>query len=627
MSQRLAGKTAFLTAAGAGIGRATAIAFAREGARVIATDLKPELMDNLRGIPGIEIEKLDALDAAAIADAAVRHPDVDVLFNAAGGRNYFENCSFVHLTPSEPVVRWAAACDLWNDFTKCWLGGVVGLGGAALPGASARFIDCDGVDSTYSITSGNWTVRIENAFRIGQVEHTTGELIMHDVKEFTGSSANSITSTANVGGKNRLLLNTLNLRRPNGTYKPINKTGNCEFILNKIIRNGADVLNGQPVHLGSFSGDDASNVRVDGASTVTVLPMDDVVLLAAAGPRTATLPTGTAGKRLVIKDVAGTASTANITIIAPTDIDDASTAIIDVNYGYLEVVWGNGKWNVLRDKDSAGGPSQPTPTRFPLMVGGPLVFDLATRFKTNLSQFIIDNNYSLPPALWNINYGTLGDPAPAGLQPGDVTRWVGGFTRIEAVDGVRLISGKTRPLVNEEGLCINRMGGTAEITYIGDVLYTGDPTPTHTYMVTGDVGAFWPVPIGDPVLQGRGFIRNTTGAEAFTFRDWFYFDVDVPEQFDYDTNAGRAGRTWYVSVISPDITDFKVIWWSNDATPGTEVVAAGGTATFFPPSGTRCWFVVTAVDSTVSGSTRRPGAVSVGNDIAFTYRVEVVVNS
>jgi len=84
MSQRLAGKTAFLTAAGAGIGRATAIAFAREGARVIATDLKPELMDDLRSIPGIEIEQLDALDAAAIADAAVRHPDVDVLFNAAG---------------------------------------------------------------------------------------------------------------------------------------------------------------------------------------------------------------------------------------------------------------------------------------------------------------------------------------------------------------------------------------------------------------------------------------------------------------------------------------------------------------------------------------------------------------
>jgi 2-keto-3-deoxy-L-fuconate dehydrogenase len=84
MSQRLAGKTAFVTAAGQGIGRATAEAFAREGAQVIATDLKVELLAGLAGQPGIRVEKLDALDAAAIADAARRHPGVDILFNAAG---------------------------------------------------------------------------------------------------------------------------------------------------------------------------------------------------------------------------------------------------------------------------------------------------------------------------------------------------------------------------------------------------------------------------------------------------------------------------------------------------------------------------------------------------------------
>jgi 2-keto-3-deoxy-L-fuconate dehydrogenase len=84
MSQRLAGKTAFVTAAGQGIGRATAEAFAREGAKVIATDLKLELLAGLKGQPSITIEKLDALDAAAIADAARRHPGVDILFNAAG---------------------------------------------------------------------------------------------------------------------------------------------------------------------------------------------------------------------------------------------------------------------------------------------------------------------------------------------------------------------------------------------------------------------------------------------------------------------------------------------------------------------------------------------------------------
>ena len=84
MSNRLQGKTAFVTAAGQGIGRATAEAYAREGAKVIATDLNLELLAGLKGTAGVTIEKLDALDAAAIADAAKRHPHVDILFNAAG---------------------------------------------------------------------------------------------------------------------------------------------------------------------------------------------------------------------------------------------------------------------------------------------------------------------------------------------------------------------------------------------------------------------------------------------------------------------------------------------------------------------------------------------------------------
>ena len=84
MSQRLQGKTAFITAAGQGIGRATAEAFLREGARVVATDLDPGLLEGLRGHPGAVVERLDALDARAIAEAAARHADVDILFNAAG---------------------------------------------------------------------------------------------------------------------------------------------------------------------------------------------------------------------------------------------------------------------------------------------------------------------------------------------------------------------------------------------------------------------------------------------------------------------------------------------------------------------------------------------------------------
>jgi 2-keto-3-deoxy-L-fuconate dehydrogenase len=102
MSQRLSGKTAFVTAAGQGIGRATAEAFAREGAQVIATDLNVELLAGLKGRPGITVEKLDALDAAAIADAARRHPGVDVLFNAAG---FVHHGTVLDCTEDEWAVR------------------------------------------------------------------------------------------------------------------------------------------------------------------------------------------------------------------------------------------------------------------------------------------------------------------------------------------------------------------------------------------------------------------------------------------------------------------------------------------------------------------------------------------
>ena len=84
MTQRLAGKTALLTAAGQGIGRATALAFLNEGARVIATDINKELLDALAFLTGCEIARLDVRDAVAIQALAHRIGPVDVLFNAAG---------------------------------------------------------------------------------------------------------------------------------------------------------------------------------------------------------------------------------------------------------------------------------------------------------------------------------------------------------------------------------------------------------------------------------------------------------------------------------------------------------------------------------------------------------------
>jgi 2-keto-3-deoxy-L-fuconate dehydrogenase len=82
---RLKGKRAVITAAAQGIGRASALAFAREGAEVIATDIKTDALDSLKKeAPGIKTAKLDVLDADAIAAFGKATGAVDVLFNCAG---------------------------------------------------------------------------------------------------------------------------------------------------------------------------------------------------------------------------------------------------------------------------------------------------------------------------------------------------------------------------------------------------------------------------------------------------------------------------------------------------------------------------------------------------------------
>ncbi len=87
MAGRLQGKVAVVTAAAQGIGRASALAFAREGARVIATDVNFEKLGAVAKEPGgagISIRKLDATDAAAISALAGEVGPIDVLMNCAG---------------------------------------------------------------------------------------------------------------------------------------------------------------------------------------------------------------------------------------------------------------------------------------------------------------------------------------------------------------------------------------------------------------------------------------------------------------------------------------------------------------------------------------------------------------
>jgi 2-keto-3-deoxy-L-fuconate dehydrogenase len=84
MSNRLAGKTALISAAAQGIGRACALAYAREGAIVLATDINQAGLETLRDEAKISIRTLDVTDPDTIVAAAASIGAVDVLLNIAG---------------------------------------------------------------------------------------------------------------------------------------------------------------------------------------------------------------------------------------------------------------------------------------------------------------------------------------------------------------------------------------------------------------------------------------------------------------------------------------------------------------------------------------------------------------
>ncbi len=81
---RLKGKTALVTAAGQGIGKASALAMAAEGAQVWATDVNAKLLESYQGVANITALSLDVLDKAAIVALIEKLPPLQILFNCAG---------------------------------------------------------------------------------------------------------------------------------------------------------------------------------------------------------------------------------------------------------------------------------------------------------------------------------------------------------------------------------------------------------------------------------------------------------------------------------------------------------------------------------------------------------------
>jgi len=142
VSGRLQGKKALITAAAQGIGRESALAFAHEGAAVIATDVNMAKLGELAGTAGITTRKLDVLDKAAIEACAKELGAVDVLFNCAG---YVANGTILECDEDQ----WAFSNDLnvraMYRMTRAFLPAMIKAGGGSIINMSSVASSVKGV--------------------------------------------------------------------------------------------------------------------------------------------------------------------------------------------------------------------------------------------------------------------------------------------------------------------------------------------------------------------------------------------------------------------------------------------------------------------------------------------------
>ncbi|CAB3817428.1 SDR family oxidoreductase [Achromobacter anxifer] len=143
MAGRLAGKSALITAAGQGIGRAAAELFIAEGARVIATDLKPEL---LHGLAGGEVRGLDVTDSRAIAALAAELGDIDVLFNCAG---YVHDGNIMGCDRAAWDFSFALNVTAMYEMTRAILPGMLRLGRGSIINMASAASSVKGVPNRF----------------------------------------------------------------------------------------------------------------------------------------------------------------------------------------------------------------------------------------------------------------------------------------------------------------------------------------------------------------------------------------------------------------------------------------------------------------------------------------------
>jgi 2-keto-3-deoxy-L-fuconate dehydrogenase len=171
MPGQLADKTAFVTAAGQGIGRATALAFAAAGARVVATDIDAGKLQSLAS-DRIRVGRLDVLRADDIAQAAREAGPIDILFNCAG---FVHQGTLLDATEDE----WTLAFDLnarsMFHTMRAFLPGMVARGGGVILNMASVASSLKGLPNRFIYSATKAAV-------IGMTKSVATDYIRHGIR-------------------------------------------------------------------------------------------------------------------------------------------------------------------------------------------------------------------------------------------------------------------------------------------------------------------------------------------------------------------------------------------------------------------------------------------------------------
>ena len=228
MSGKLQGKTALVTAAAQGIGRATALAFAREGATVIATDINDDKLGEIAATPGITTRRLDVTDEAAIRALADEIETPNILTSCAG---FVHHGTVLECTHKE----WDFAFNL-NVRSMYWL--IQALLPRMLENGGGSIINIASVAGSIKGIPNRFVYGASKAAVIGLTKSVAIDFVKRGIR--CNAVCPGTIDTPSLGDRINAFADPVQARKDFIARQPMGRLGNAEEIADLCVYLGSD---------------------------------------------------------------------------------------------------------------------------------------------------------------------------------------------------------------------------------------------------------------------------------------------------------------------------------------------------------------------------------------------------